>query len=104
MENFSYYLSKNPPASIMLWFLLGFIIGKTYEGLISPNISKYIIFLKNRESEVAFGATVIALIMLFITIIFDLLGVHQFMWYLLSISGLIVGILAFMPFSFTKKK
>lgn len=103
MIEFLHFLSNNHHASIAVWFLLAIILGKTYEATIDNKIGDYFKFLKSRDSEVAFGIVFLGLLMLLLAVIAEFLGERQFMWYVLSLCGILGGILAFIPFSFMKK-
>ena len=107
MENIKYffdYFSKNHHAAIIFWVVFGIILTKLCEAFLHESLVEKGYFQGNKEKIVWFEVLLVGLVLLLSTILSDILFKANFMWYVISLSAVIGGILGLLPFSFSKKK
>ena len=107
MENLKFfftYLSTKHQLAIILWILLGYILSKIFEVFFHQKLLKLGFLNGDKEKIVFFEVFLVGIILLFLALIFQILFDANFMWYVISISAIIGGLLGMSPFSFTKKK
>ena len=100
---FNYFETHNF-AAIIAWVFLGYFLAKIYDIFFHKKILS-LPFLKLNEDKLTWLALLfVGIVLLILTIIVEFFYHSNLIWYLISISAIVGGILGLLPFSFSKKK
>jgi hypothetical protein len=98
------YLSQKHHLAIVVWVLLGYILSKIFEVFLHEKLLESGFLRGNKDKIVFFEISLVGIVLLFLASVSKFLFNANFMWFVISITAIIGGLLGMSPLSFTKKK